>query len=568
MSSEVLQEAKSSAFDEAVKLIENENNDEAISVLENRLKENRDDLKALHLLGTAYALKNDYINAEKIFKKELAIDTDRIEAYFNLGLIHGQQNRLSEARDDFENVIRLKPDDTQALNDLGVINYTLGDEAESQEYFARALKIKPAFKEAFLNIFELFWNKGQYNRALECALNYLKGLVPGIQSGQTPVEDGDRGNKADAAEADMIKPVAGQEIRSISLGVSKVITKSEKIKLFNRHVPAVLRDKKTGINIAMISDKDNADQLALLFKLINENTIHRARLIVCDHNRVSGNSDIILKGGGESDLEEAAGIIEHADFYHIGNFPPNIPELQVTDYIRSNNTIVQYYKNDFKDSIDEIRAWHQQKNIMSVLIDNWSLMRELSAWHHINLIYDLNHINKVSQPENTIKIAWQFSEKDSASHKLFGGAIDRLKKKYKIEALLIDNENAEERLKLKSQAHMTLIPPEEDAYGLTAIESMAMGQVVFGRLSNLGAVFYPDNPIVGVSEKNLAEKIEYYLKDKGELVKKGAMNRAWVENQHNPQKILRQYLYFYDFIKNGFRILVEPENQLLRQVYD
>jgi len=100
-------------------------------------------------------------------------------------------------------------------------------------------------------------------------------------------------------------------------------------------------------------------------------------------------------------------------------------------------------------------------------------------------------------------------------------------------------------------------------YGISAIESMAVGHVVFGGISNIVASIFPDNPIIGVTEDNLVDIIEYFLKNRKEMTEKGREGTVWVKCHHNPGSILQQYLYFYDFVKNGHRVLSNKNEQLI-----
>jgi len=190
LSSTAILEETPSVLETVLRFFETGNFEKARGSLQEHLAANPDDVAALHLLGATFARQNDFINAEKTFKKELQLDPSRVDAYFNLGLIHSQQNRLPEAIEDFEHVIELRPDDVLALNDLGVIQFNLGNLDISDLLFAKALELNPAFKDAFLNLFELCWNKGEYNRALEYAYSYLKELSRTIDTTTAESADG------------------------------------------------------------------------------------------------------------------------------------------------------------------------------------------------------------------------------------------------------------------------------------------------------------------------------------------------------------------------------------------
>ena len=77
---------------------------------------------------------------------------------------------------------------------------------------------------------------------------------------------------------------------------------------------------------------------------------------------------------------------------------------------------------------------------------------------------------------------------------MFLEAMKKLEKKYDVEGLVIEGKTNQECLSMKNKAHMTFDQISVGIYGVSAIESMAMGHVVFGGISNFAASVYPDNP--------------------------------------------------------------------------
>ncbi|MCP4581883.1 MAG: tetratricopeptide repeat protein [candidate division Zixibacteria bacterium] len=567
MKTDALLEDESSVVKNVAGLFENGNYQDAVEVLRGFLEGNSENIAALHLLGTAYAKLNDYINAERTFKNELKLDQSNSDAYFNLGLIHSQQNRFSEAIDDFEKVIELKPDDVQALNDLGVINFNLGNTDRSQELFSSALAIDPSCKDAFLNLFELHWNDSKYNQALEYAYSFLQKLdsksevdgtdinaeVPRAQVTEAPP------SITDSMPTERVKIEAPAVIQSQVM----VKTDSAKIDLFNQHVPDVLREKKTGMNIAVVADFNIAGQVTGLFRLINEQTIHRARCIIIQDDYISYDKDIVLSHNNGEDWETAREIIESADFLHIGRFPKQNDKFPLLKYIRPNNTMVQYYGSELRQNAKTIYNWHQQNKIAGLSAWDYTMLENSPFFYHINMMVDTSRIKPAPKPEGTIKIVHPTTNRQIKRTELFVKAVESLQGKYDIEPIIIEGKTNEECLGIKSKAHMTYDQISVGIYGVSAIESMAAGHVVFGGISNFAASIHPDNPIVWITPDNLAEKIEYYLRNKVSIAERGLAGKAWVEKHHNPNKILKQYLYLYDFVKNGHRFMQTPDEQLL-----
>jgi len=541
--------------------------DEAVNRLREFLEENPDDLTATHLLGTAYARLNNFISAEKAFKRVLKLEPSHADAHFNLGLIHTQQNRVSEAIDNFEKVLELNPEDFQTLNDLGVINFGQGDVERGRELFEKALNINPVFKDAFLNLFELCWSNGNYTEALDHAHSFLKELEskgsknkPAKAVAKEAASISGTDKKPDTL---ILKNAGENKSPAIISSQSLAASSSEKLELFNKQVPENSRDKKTGMNIALVADFNIAGQVTGLFRLINEHTIHRARCIISHDDYLSYDNDIILSRNNKEDWETARQIIKNADFLHIGRFPKQNANFPLLDYIKPTNTIIQYYGSELRQNARNIYNWHQQNKITGLAAWDYTMLENSPFFYHINMMFDASKVKPAPKPDGTIKIVHPTTNRQIKKTDLFIKAVESLQKKYDIEPIIIEGKTNEECLEIKSQSHMTYDQISVGIYGVSAIESMAAGHVVFGGISNFAASIYPDNPIVWITPDDLASKIEYYLLNKVSITERGLAGKAWVERYHNPRKILKQYMYLYDFVKNGHRFMQSPDEQIL-----
>jgi Tfp pilus assembly protein PilF len=549
---------ESSVLEAAFNFINKGDYAEAQKMMEVRLAAAPGDIEAIHLLGTASAKSGDFSKAESLFKKEIGINPERPDAHYNLGLIHSQQNRLSEAKADFENTIRLNPNDAQALNDLGAICYSHGEKERGEKLLAAALAIKPTFKECFLNLFEILWNNNKYNEAVGYAYNFLSALAPERQT-----EDNDlkviaptQKSNAEIMPALTIKHKAPAIIK---------LSESQKNELFEKHIPLHLRAKKTGMNIAVIADFNIAGQLTQLFRLINENTIHRARCIIVQDDYLSYDKDLVLSQNNPDDLQAAHKIIESADFFHIGRFPVNIGDMELANYLRPDNSIIQYYGSELRANGQRIYNWHKSNRIVGLSAWDYTMLKDSPLFYHINMMYDPRHIKQAPRPEGTLKIVHPTTNRNIKKTELFLKTIERLQKqKCDIESILIEGKTNLECLELKSRAHLAYDQMSVGIYGVSAIESMAMGHIVFGGISNFAASYHPDNPIVWVSEDDLADKIKHYVEHRELIGPRSQAGIEWVKMHHDPMRIMRQHLYMYDFVRHGHRLLKDPDEQLLR----
>jgi len=566
MNADVVQEEKSSVLEDVKSAFQNEDYTKVITICEKYLKERKDDITAWHLLGTACARIGKFEKAEQAFRKELEIDPRQVDAYFNLGLIYNQQQKPKEAITNFEKAIELRPDDLQSLNDLGVLYFNIGEKDKAGECFTKALKSNPTYKDAFLNAFEILWNECKYSTAMEHAYEYLNKLSQqgeGVTLEKSPVA-----MKTEKPEILQLENEGSSfEIPTTAPGIISTETRkktSSKVEdLFNKHVPVKLHGKKTGMNIAVVADFNIAGQLTQLFRLINEKTIHRARCIIMQDDYLTYDNDLILSRGKDDEWEEARLVIQNADFLHIGRFPKQPDNFELLNYLKPDNTIVQYFGSELRQNASAIYDWHTRNKITGVAAWDYTMIQNSPFFYHINMMYDTSKIKSAPKPEGTLKIVHPTTNRSIKKTELFVEAMKKLTSKYDIEPIIIEGKTNEECLELKSQAHMTFDQISVGIYGVSAIESMAAGHVVFGGISNFAASVYPDNPVVYITPDNIVEQIKHYVVNRVEIISKGLAGKAWVKQYHDPQKLLRQHMYLYDLVRFGHRFMSSSDEQML-----
>lgn len=342
---------------------------------------------------------------------------------------------------------------------------------------------------------------------------------------------------------------------------------SDKV-LFEKLVPEELRRKKSGYNIAIVADFNIAGQLTALLRLINEKTIHRARCIIIQDDYLSYDQDLVLSANDANQWEEAHEIIQRADFLHIGRFPVRDNRLALMQKIKPDNCVVQYFGTQLRQNAHQIYKWHKEKRITGIGAWDYTMIQNAPFYYHINMMVDGTKFQPAPPAEGTIRIVHPTTDRKVKKTALFLDAMKKLEKKYDVEGLVIEGKTNLECLSIKNKAHMTFDQISVGIYGVSAIESMAMGHVVFGGISNFAASVYPDNPVVWITPYNVVEKIEYFLCHPGAIADQGEKGSLWVKQHHDPIKILRQLLYIYDLVRNGHNFLETPDEQLLEKNND
>jgi len=340
---------------------------------------------------------------------------------------------------------------------------------------------------------------------------------------------------------------------------------SIKDSLFDKHVPDSLKREKKGFDIAIVADFNIAGQLTTLFRLINNHTIHRARCIIFQGDYLSYDQDIVLSEDDNGKWEEARQILSNADFFHIGRFPVHDDRLVLHQRLRPNNCVVQYFGTQLRSNAHQIYNWHKNKQITGVGAWDYTMIQHAPFFYHINMMFDSASVLPVSPPQGTIRIVHPTTNRKVKKTELFLNVMRELQAVYDVEGVVIEGKSNRECLDEKSKAHMTFDQISVGIYGVSALESMAMGHVVFGGISNFAASVYPDNPIVWVTPEDLGNKIEYFIKHPENISVRGENGRAWVQRYHDPKKILRQFLYLYDLVRNGHNFMQSPDEQLLEK---
>ena len=91
-------------------------------------------------------------DAEKSYKKAIAIKPDYAEAYSNLGNTLQELGRLEDAETNHNKAIAIKPDYAEAYSNLGNTLQELGRLEDAETNHNKAIAIKPDYAEAYSNL--------------------------------------------------------------------------------------------------------------------------------------------------------------------------------------------------------------------------------------------------------------------------------------------------------------------------------------------------------------------------------------------------------------------------------
>ena len=165
---------------------------------------------------------------------------------------------------------------------------------------------------------------------------------------------------------------------------------------------------------------------------------------------------------------------------------------------------------------------------------------------------DVERIERVpSAAGRRLRIVHAPSVRSVKGTSLILSAVEKLKRNYDFEFMLIENMSHQDALKMYRSADLAIDQVLLGWYGGFAVEIMAMGKAVACYIQEEDLRFLPpdmarDLPIIRVHPQRLTEDLEAILMMSADArAEINARSRAFVERWHNPRKIAKAMLDIY-----------------------
>ncbi len=147
VSTEVIKKAKmgkklQADFKKAKQKVGNQQYDEAITILEEMLKQKPDEPTILFLYGECLLQKKNYEKANTVFAKVVELNPAFIGGFFKLGVTYQRQNMLEKALENYKKNLEIEPKNYACIYNTGMILYSLNRHKDSIPFFQKALEIR------------------------------------------------------------------------------------------------------------------------------------------------------------------------------------------------------------------------------------------------------------------------------------------------------------------------------------------------------------------------------------------------------------------------------------------
>ncbi|MBF0497941.1 MAG: tetratricopeptide repeat protein [Deltaproteobacteria bacterium] len=477
-----------------------------------RLDKNSPDI--LNELGVCYGRKDMWDAAETVWSRALEIHPGHGKSIFNLGLLYQRTGRDSDALELLTSAYQGGVVDPAVLNLLGQVYLKSGDQAKAVEVWRKSLDVNPDQTEIHRELIE------------------IEGVsVPKVELGGARPAPDKAPATPDAAVAD----------------------------LFLKHVAPEDRPKKAGFNVLIYSDFNIAGQLTKLMRALNAHTPHKARCVIFQDDFLQYDRDIILQDQQGrpllSDLKEVYDLVTQADFFHIGRQAVNLPGLDFDQILNERNCLMQYFGSDLRLNHERLFLWHLKKNIPALVGYGWTLAFPLPLrYYHVQQFFDPASFSRVDRlkPGDVIRVVHAPTNREIKKTALFLEVMARLQKEFRVEVDVVEGVSNKVCLNRKARGHITYDEMGTPTFGLNSVESMAMGHVSLSSVNPHVLSYFPDCPIVRITEDTLEPLLRRLLTDIDLINNIGDMSYAFIRRHFNEKLSAIRFSNLYNGIKYGF----------------
>jgi len=154
-------------YQTALKLVEEEKYEEAISKLEKVLKIDPTHIDALFEIGIAHGELQNYKKAIEYFEKVLRIDPSNFSAWFGKGYTLYVDENPKKALESYQKALEIDSENPLTLYFMGLTYYDLENDSKALECFRKNIEIEPMDPEPWNGIGLVYRDQRKYEEALE-----------------------------------------------------------------------------------------------------------------------------------------------------------------------------------------------------------------------------------------------------------------------------------------------------------------------------------------------------------------------------------------------------------------
>lgn len=150
----------------ASEMIDQKQYSSSITLLEESLKNNENNVELLYLLGTAYRKSLMFEEAINVFNKLLSIDPNNKKALLGLADSWRGLKNWEKALEVWNKYIQLEPKDSLVITRMGDAYRKLKNYQKAEECYIKAIELNSKNKFALMGIGDMFYKLEEFDKAL------------------------------------------------------------------------------------------------------------------------------------------------------------------------------------------------------------------------------------------------------------------------------------------------------------------------------------------------------------------------------------------------------------------
>ena len=204
-----------------------------------------------------------------------------------------------------------------------------------------------------------------------------------------------------------------------------------------------------------------------------------------------------------------------------------------------------YHGNDVRNrgiipAIDQI----SDLNLTSEL----DLMAKYPGIKYLFLPIETSLIPIAKNQNEKIRIAHATRSRMNKGSDFIIEVVSKLEQSYPVEMVLIENLPHAECMEIKSKCDIYIDQIADKGgwgYGMSSVESLAMGIPTCTYLNQRYLEFIPDHPFINVSYETLECELKRLIENRDLLIEKGNSGREWVVKHHDIDSVMDKLYGYY-----------------------
>ena len=183
------------------------------------------------------------------------------------------------------------------------------------------------------------------------------------------------------------------------------------------------------------------------------------------------------------------------------------------------------------------------------LTSELDLLDKYPGIKYLFLPIDTNTIKPIERNNEKIKIAHATRSRVNKGSDFIIKTVKKLEKTHPVELVLIENVPHNECMSIKAKCDIYIDQIADKGgwgYGMSSVESLAMGIATCTFLNDKYQEFIPDHPFVNVCYETLENELMNLIEDRELLDEKARKGREWVVKTHDIDRVMDCLYNYYE----------------------